>query len=144
MAHFRADVPKEVMWQFETLLNNCDSMIDDMVKAGAEVVLENVRNRMPETLRKATVRPDTLHLTKVYTTPSDGGRNCGIWFGGYFVNEDGEETPIELVANMFEYGSNQRKYPKHPFLRKSFHKREIERAMLKAQKKYIKEEGNLR
>lgn len=143
MAHFRADLPTEVINQFELLLNNSQQMIDDMVKAGAQVVLENVKRRMPDQLRKLAT-PDNLHTTWVYTTPSDGGRNCGIWFGGYFINEKGEETPIELVANMFEYGSKSREYPKQPFLRKSFHKREIERAMLKAQKKYIQEEGNLK
>ena len=60
-------------------------------------------------------------------------------FVGYFTNEDGKQTPAPLVANMFEYGSKDRKYPKHPFFRKSFRKAQIEKAMLDVQKKYIKE-----
>jgi hypothetical protein len=143
MAHYTLETPADVMREFDDLLKNSQHMIDDMVTAGAEVVLANVRQNMPAQLKKhATAQ--TLHLTRVYTTPSDDGRNCGVWFGGYMQNSKGKKTPIELVANMFEYGSKEREYPKHPFLRKSFHKREIERAMLKAQKKYIQEGDDMR
>ena len=97
------------------------------------------------------VEARALHTTRVYRTATDGGINCGVWFGGYMkdatkdVSKSGDKgTAIELVANMFEYGSKHREYPKHPFLRKSFHKREIERAMLKAQKKYITDGGDLK
>ena len=58
---------------------------------------------------------------------------------GYFTNKDGKTTPAPLVANMFEYGSRSRKYPKKPFFRSSFNKSQIEKAMLKVQEKYIKE-----
>ena len=150
MAHYNIELPKDVMNEFETLLNNSEAMIGDMVKAGAEVVLHNVKANMPPQLKKYATSY-TLHTTRVYRTATDGGINCGVWFGGYMgdttkdVSKSGDKgTAIELVANMFEYGSKHRKYPKHPFLRKSFHKREIERAMLKAQKAYIKEEGNLK
>lgn len=150
MAHYKIETPADVMREFEVLLNNSQNMIDDMVKAGAENVLDNIRKNMPPQLRKYATS-HTLHLTRVYTTPSDGGRNCGVWFGGYMKDatrdtskEADHGTAIELVANMFEYGSKERKYPKHPFLRKSFHKREIERAMLKAQRKYIEEGDNLK
>ena len=54
---------------------------------------------------------------------------------GYFKNENGKETPAPLVANMFEYGSRKRKYPKHPFFRKSFKRAQIMKAMEDAQKK---------
>lgn len=143
MAQYKIETPDAVMREFEALLKNSQNMIDDMVSAGADVVLENVRKNMPAQLRKHA-NSQTLHTTRVYTTPSDGGRNCGVWFGGYMQNSKGKKTPIELVANMFEYGSKEREYPKQPFLRKSFHKREIERAMLKAQAKYIEEGDNLK
>ena len=58
---------------------------------------------------------------------------------GYFTNRDGEITPAPLVANMFEYGSSKRKYPKQPFFRQSFNAAQITKAMLKVQEKYIKE-----
>jgi hypothetical protein len=57
---------------------------------------------------------------------------------GYFTNKDGDTTPAPLVANMFEYGSSSRKYPKQPFFRQSFNKGQIEKAMLRVQDKYIK------
>jgi hypothetical protein len=57
---------------------------------------------------------------------------------GYFTNRNGERIPAPLVANMFEYGSSNRKYPKKPFFRQSFNKAQIEKAMLRVQEKYIK------
>ena len=79
-----------------------------------------------------------LKKTRVYKTPSDDGINTKIGFYGYFINENGERVPAPLVANMFEYGSSTRKYPKQPFFRQSFNKGEIEKAMLRVQEKYIK------
>lgn len=150
MAHYRIELPTDVMHDFENLLNNSEQMIGEMVQAGAEVVLHNMREKMPPQLKKYATSY-TLHTTRVYRTATDGGINCGVWFGGYMkdatkdVSKSGDKgTAIELVANMFEYGSKHRKYPKQPFLRKSFHKREIERAMLKAQKKYITDGGDLK
>ena len=64
--------------------------------------------------------------------------NCQAMIVGYFTNRNGERVPAPLVANMFEYGSSTRKYPKQPFFRQSFNKGEIEKAMLRVQEKYIK------
>ena len=75
-----------------------------------------------------------LKITKTYKTPSDDGINTKVGFFGYFKNENGRLTPAPLVANVFEYGRSNLPFPKQPFMRKSFKKKEIEDAMLKAQK----------
>ena len=80
-----------------------------------------------------------LQITKTYKTPSDDGINTKVAFYGYFKNEDGKIVPAPLVANVTEYGISNSPYPKKPFLRKSFRKAQIEKAMLSVQKKYIKE-----
>ena len=104
-----------------------------MTKEAAQVVLNNVKANMPITLMKALNRSN-VKLTRTYRTPSDDGINTKIVIAGYFTNEDGKKTPAPLVANMFEYGSSVRKYPVHPFFRKSFNKAQIENTMKKAQK----------
>jgi hypothetical protein len=73
-----------------------------------------------------------IKTTKTYKTPSDGGINTKVIISGYFNNSKGVRTPAPLVANIFEYGST--KFTKKPFFRKSFKKKEIEEAMMKAQK----------
>ena len=55
----------------------------------------------------------------------------------YFINENGEKIPAPLVANVTEYGRSNSPYPKKPFLRRSFKKSEIEKAMQAVQDKYI-------
>ena len=138
MARFEGGLPKDLIKQFEDLELNVEDMLGDMVKAGAEVAKANIKAKMPKALREG-LSDRNIILTKVYKTPSDDGINCQAMISGYFVNKNGETTPAPLVANMFEYGSHSRKYPKKPFFRASFNKSQIETAMLKVQEKYIKE-----
>ena len=151
MARFKAEIPTELINQMEELTNNCDQMIDEMVTAGAEEVKNRIYQGMPAELKKYA-NAQTLHVTKSYIMSSTGARARYIWFGGYKKDKNGKDnskdddrgTPLELIANMFEYGSKKREYPKKPFLRKAFHKREIERAMMRAQKKWIKEDAQFK
>lgn len=165
MARFEMNIPTAIINEMENLTNNCDEMIKAMCMAGAEVAKQKIYMGMPAELKKYAT-PKTLNVTKSYIMQSTGARAVYVWFGGYkqdlnetlwdakysggytkekakaFRKEAG--TPLELIANMFEYGSKKRNYPKHPFLRKAFHKREIERAMLKAQKQWIKEDAEFK
>lgn len=134
MAKFTMELPTEIMKDFEKVYSNSEKIFGGMTKAGAEVAYSNIRSNIPNHFRGSNIM-NCMKITKVYKTPSDDGINTQVGFYGYFVNEDGKRTPAPLVANMFEYGSSKRKYPKHPFLRKSFNKRQIEKAMLEAQKK---------
>lgn len=137
MARFEDILPTELIKQFETLEVNTEKMISEMVQAGAEVAEKNIISKMPRALYQG-LGSDNIILSRVYKTPSDDGINCQAMIVGYFTNKDGETTPAPLVANMFEYGSSSRKYPKQPFFRQSFNKSQIEKAMLKVQEKYIK------
>ena len=137
MAKFTGEVPTELIKQFETLEVNTEKMLGEMVQAGAEVAEKNIISKMPRALYEG-LGSDNIILSRVYKTPSDDGINCQAMIVGYFTNRDGETTPAPLVANMFEYGSSSRKYPKQPFFRQSFNKSQIEKAMLRVQEKYIK------
>ena len=51
-----------------------------------------------------------------------------------------QSVPAPLVANVFEYGRSTSEFPKQPFMRKSFNKAAITKAMEAAQKKFIPED----
>ena len=140
MAKYKLELPTELMQYFKYLDQNTEKMLGEMCQAGAEIVKEQAWMNMPQGLKKAVVDGNNLITSRIYKTPSDDGINCQCMIVGYFTNENGQRTPAPLVANMFEYGSSQRKYPKHPFFRKAFRKAQIEKAMLNVQKKYIKED----
>ena len=138
MAKFESILPTELIKQFETLELNTEKMIGEMVNAGAEVARQNIEAKMPRALYQA-LGSNNIIISRVYKTPSDDGINCQAMISGYFINKEGKETPAPLVANLFEYGRSSAPYPKQPFFRSSFNKSQIEQAMLRVQKKYIKE-----
>lgn len=132
MAKFEMTLPTDVIKDFEKLHSNADKIFGGMTKAGAEVVYANVQANMPESFRKSDIK-NCLRLTRTYKTPSDDGINTKVAFYGYFTNHRGVKTPAPLVANVFEYGRSN--FTKRPFMRKSFTRAKIEKAMLDAQKK---------
>lgn len=134
MAKFDAELPNDLIKQFENLDKNTEDMMGRMTQAGAGVVKQNVLSNIPKSLRKSNIMK-CLKTTRIYKTPSDDGINTKVAFYGYFKNKRGIETPAPLVANAFEHGTST--VQKQPFMRKSFKKSEIEKAMLKAQERYI-------
>lgn len=134
MAKFEMQLPTEIMEYFQKIHDNADEIFGKMTKAGAEVVYSNIRANAPQNIRDSKMM-DCLKITKTYKTPSDGGINTKIAFYGYFENKEGKIVPAPLVANVFEHGRSTAPFPKCPFVRKSFEKRAIEKAMLEVQKK---------
>ncbi len=134
MAKFDLQLPTDIMNDLKKLYDNSDEIFGEMTRAGAKVVESNIRSNVPKSI-KGSEMMKCLKTTKTYKTKSDNGINTKVGFYGYFKNENGETVPAPLVANVFEYGRSNSPFPKHPFLRKSFKKNEIEEAMRKAQKK---------
>lgn len=130
MAKMKMELPTELIKEFNQLDRNCDKIFGEMTKAGAEVVEKNILKNVPENFKGSDIM-NCLKITKTYKTPSDGGINTKVAFYGYFTNHRGIKTPAPLVCNVFEYGSST--MVKKPFLRRSFRKNEIEKAMLKKQ-----------
>ena len=133
MAKFTADIDESVLKDISYIDKQFENIFGGMTKAGAEVVYKNVISALPESLRSSGFSSH-VKLSKVYRTPSDDGINTKVMITGYFKNKEGKKTPAPLVANMFEYGSSKKKYPKQPFFRKSFKKSQIMKAMEEAQK----------
>lgn len=133
MAKLVIDIDDSVLKDISYIDKQFDHIFGGMTKAGAEVVYKNVISALPESLRSSGFSSH-VKLSRVYKTPSDDGINTKVMITGYFINKDGRKTPAPLVANMFEYGSSKKKYPKHPFFRKSFKKSQVMKAMEEAQK----------
>lgn len=136
MARFEMELPTDLIDVFSTLEKNEEKMIKEMTRAGAKVVKKNIKANVPSSFHSSNIMK-CLKVTKSYETPSDDGINTKVAFYGYFVNKQGQTVPAPLVCNVFEYGRSN--FPKKPFLRKAFNGKEIEKAMLEVQKKYIKE-----
>ena len=136
MARFDAEMPTELLNLFYELGAETQEMLGEMTQAGAEVVLKSVQSNVPASFRDSDIMT-CLKITQVYKTPSDDGVNTKVAFYGYFVNKEGETVPAPLVCNVMEYGRSTSPVKKHPFMRKSFKKKEIEAAMQKVQDKYI-------
>lgn len=133
MAKIVVDIDDSVLKDISYIDKQFDHIFGGMTKAGAEVVYKNVISALPESL-KSSGFSSHVKLSKVYKTPSDDGINTKVMITGYFKNKEGKKTPAPLVANMFEYGSSKKNYPKQPFFRKSFKKSQIMKAMEEAQK----------
>lgn len=137
MARFDVELPNDLIKQFEALDVDAEKMLGNMTQAGAEVVYRNVMSNIPKSFKGSNIMK-CLQKTKVYKTKSDDGINTKIAFYGYFINKRGVETPAPLVANVFEHGTSTVK--KQPFMRKSFKKSEIEKAMLAEQERFLPKE----
>ena len=133
MAKIIVDIDDSVLKDISYIDKQFDHIFGGMTQVGAEVVYKNVISALPESL-KSSGFSSNVKLSKVYRTPSDDGINTKVMITGYFKNKEGKKTPAPLVANMFEYGSSKKKYPKQPFFRKSFKKSQIMKAMEEAQK----------
>ena len=134
MAKLVIDIDDSVLKDISYIDKQFDHIFGGMTKAGAEVVYKNVISALPGSLSSSGFAKN-VKLSRVYKTPSDDGINTKVMITGYFINKDGRKTPAPLVANMFEYGSDKRKYPKQPFFRKSFKKSQIMKAMEEEQRK---------
>ena len=133
MAKFNMELPDDVLKDFRRIYDDSEKIFGGMTKAGADIVVNNVKNNVPSSWRDSEIMKN-IEVTRTYKTPSDDGINTKVLITGYFKNKNGVRTPAPLVANMFEYGSNSRDFPKQPFFRKSFRKAQIEKAMIQAQK----------
>ena len=134
MAKFEMLLPDEIMKDFQRINDNYEQIFGAMVDAGADVVMQNIKANLPAGIKNSDGMMSCLIKTETYKTPSDDGINAKVGFYGYFINEDGKNTPAPLVANVFEYGRSNAPFPKQPFLRKSFNKGKIEKVMLAKQR----------
>ena len=151
MAKFKCELPTQLINELTKLEQNTPKMMEEMTKAGAEVVKQNVIQNMKSSFKDSKKLEPYLRVTRTYRT-KDGSINTKIGFYGYYkkgsksfkvTSKRGKEysydgVPVPLIVRAREFGSSNGE-SKKPFFRKSFNKSQIESEMLKVQKKYIKE-----
>lgn len=155
MAKFKVELPNDVIKEIDKAQKQTPKMMGEMTEAGAKIVYQNVLRNMKRSFKDTSRLEPHLKITKTYKTPSDDGINNKVGFSGYLPMKEGttgfkitiknkkyfyegKGVPIPLVIRAREYGSSSGE-AKKPFFRKSFRKSEIEKEMLRVQKKYIKE-----
>ena len=140
MAKFKAELPNDLIQQFDGLEKDCTDIFGEMVEAGARAVHKNVLTNMKKSFKNTAPLEKGLKITKIYKTPSDEGINVHIGFYGYdsdkVTKKHPQGVPIPLMAMAREYGTSSGERKK-PFFRKSFKQAEIEQAMKQVQEKYI-------
>lgn len=148
MAKFKAELPTELIKEIKKINDNTYEIIAEMTEAGARVVYDYARNNAPDVLKPYA------KISRTYRTPSDDGINTQVYFSGYIpfsdpnrewfsrsngysptVYKTNRGVPAEFLGVVFEYGRSYPPFPKKPFLRKSFKKGAIEKAILEAQKR---------
>lgn len=158
MAKFSAELPTDLIKQFDELAGGAEKMLGEMTKAGAEVVYKNIQKNIQGKFKDPNSLLPYLKITRVYKTPSDDGINTKVAFYGYKPLKDSKAfkltrvlksgkkqtyeysgVPVPLIIMAREYGTS-RGEAKKPFVKKSFNKAQITQAMLEVQEKYIKDE----
>lgn len=156
MAKFEAELPNDLLKDFNFLQHNAVKIFGGMTKAGAEVVKRQIATNATRAFDSTTATKlnQKLKITRTYETPSDGGINTKVAYYGYIPRKDGSKVkikggrypgvPAPLLASLREFGARnggnmpeplKRYWTKHPFVRPAFeNKGAIESAMLKAQK----------
>ena len=150
MAKFKMTYPDEIIKEMNWVQKNADYIFGGMTRAGAEVAQSAMISTCPNEDVKRHIK-----LSKTYKTPSDGGINTKVYFSGYipfhhppssknrqFFTRRGnggmystsKGVPADFLAILYEYGRSNLPWPRHPFVRKSFNKSRLEKAMLNAQK----------
>lgn len=133
MARFDVEVGNDIVHEMERLQIDAPKVFGEMVDAGADTVLRNMRSNMRASFKTTRSLEQGLRKTRVYKTPSDGGVAVKVVFSGY--NDKG--VPVPLIASARDRGT-KRGEAKRPFFRKSFNKTTIEGAMRRIEPRLFK------
>ena len=149
MARLKLDLPTDLIKQFETLEKNSDEIMGKATKAGAEVVYKNIKKNMSSVFSGSVKSKMEAGLKTTRTYKSSKKETIGnfVGFYGYIpfsdpnrkvfrrkgaggtVYETSKGVPREFLANLHEYGSNEKGITGKRFIKKSQKKSEIEKAM---------------
>lgn len=149
MARFNGDIDNTIMQDMEKLRLNSEVVFGEMVTAGADVALRNVRSNMRASFKSTRSLEAGLGKTKVFKTPSDDGINVKVGFRGYSPYHKGtgrmagNGVPIPLIASARDRGSKKGtpkggNESKKAFFRKSFNKGAIEAEMKRVEPKLFR------
>ncbi len=134
MARFNGDIDNGIMQNMDALRLNSEVVFGEMVTAGADTALRQLRSNMRASFKTTRSLEVGLGKTKVFKTPSDDGIAVKVGFRGYSPYHkgtgrmSGNGVPIPLIAAARDRGS-RRGERKKSFFKKSFNKSAIEASM---------------
>lgn len=138
MAKFNAEVGLEILQGLEKMGAKSDKVFGDMVEAGANAVLRNIRSNMRSSFKSTRSLEAGLGKTRVFKTPSDDGIAVKVGFRGYSPTHKTKRfnsgVPIPLIAGARERGTSRGEARK-PFFRKSFNRSQIQAEMQRVEPK---------
>jgi hypothetical protein len=141
MARFDAEVGNDLLHGLEKLQLESRVVFGEMVTAGADVALRNIRSNMRSSFKSSRSLEAGLGKTRVFDTPSDQGIAVKVGFRGYSPTHKTKKfssgVPIPLIAVSREKGT-KRGEAKKPFFKKSFNKSAIEAEMKRIEPKLFK------
>lgn len=130
MARFNAELGNDILVGIQNMEKKADKVMGEMVEAGADVALRNVRANMRSSFKTTRSLEQGLGKTRVYKTPSDDGINVKVGFRGY----NDRDVAVPLIAIAREKGTKRGERRK-PFFKKAFNKSAIESAMKRIEPK---------
>lgn len=152
MARLKMTLPEQTIKNLEKIASTSEHTIGEVLKAGAQTVVANVKKNINFSSEANTKMLQGLHVSKPYYTPSDRGLNIKVYFSGY-MSFSGNRTefsrggyitkkgvPRPFVAQVREFGKHAR-MPSRPFFRKSFNCSQIRNAMLRARREALQKNG---
>jgi hypothetical protein len=132
MARFSGDIEQGILGVMQKMEGGSEKIMAQMVEAGADVALRNIRGNMRSSFKTTRSLEAGLGKTRVYKTRSDDGINVKVGFRGYSpynrTRTFSSGVPIPLIAIAREKGT-RRGIKAKPFFKKSFNKAQIEAAM---------------
>lgn len=149
MARLKMELPTELIKQYGTLEKTSEEVFGKMSKAGAEVVYKNIKSNMGNAFKGDTKSKMEagLKITKTYKSPKKGSIGNFVGFYGYIPFSDSNRkyfarrgangtvyktekgVPRDFLAQLYEYGSNEKGISGSRFIKKSCNKKEVEQAM---------------
>lgn len=141
MAKFDATIGNDIMQQMAKLERTSEGVMGEMVQAGADAVLRNIRSNMRSSYKTTRSLEAGLGKTRTYKTPSTDGIAVKVGFRGYSPHRASGKfksgVPIPLIASARERGTKRGERAK-PFFKRSFNKSAIEAEMKRVEPKLFK------
>lgn len=141
MAKFDAEMNNSIMKDMANLELDSTVVFGEMVQAGADVVLRNIRSNMRGSYKSTRSLEAGLGKTRTYKTPTTDGIAVKVGFRGYSpfrrTRTFAKGVPIPLIASARERGTKRGERAK-PFFKRSFNKSAIEAEMKKVEPKLFK------
>ena len=116
MASFKYTLPEDLLKKLSTMGEKMDSIADDVLQVGGEVVLAEVRSNLKSSIGKGKNKKSTGQLLSalgktMVRVDRNGDYNIKVGFDE--PRSDG--TTNAMVANILEYGKHNQ--PARPFIK---------------------------